>query len=132
MIHPSAGHVTGLGSPCTPMTKLYRCTRLDGHVTSSTRCTSCTALFSERPKVGVKHQKRGCTRKRMIGSRVYSARVPLLLAFLKHIARPLSRIMKACFDVETPRSYSHSGQNTLSQAKKASKAPSCFNLVHGV
>ena len=44
MIHPSAGHVTRLGSPCTPMTKLYRsCTRLDGHVTSSTRY-NCTAL----------------------------------------------------------------------------------------
>ena len=49
MIHPSAGHVTRLGSPCTPMTKLYRsCTRLDGHVTSSTRC-NCTALSFRGP-----------------------------------------------------------------------------------
>ena len=54
----------------------------------------------------------------MIGSRVYSASVPLLLAFVKHIARLLSRVMKACFDVETPPLFiyfdmAHRGPNTL-------------------
>ena len=43
-IHTSSGHVTPLGSPCTSLTKLHRCTRSGGHTSWEgymTLSTSC-------------------------------------------------------------------------------------------
>ena len=108
MIHPSAGHVTRLGSPCTPMTKLYRsCTRLDGHVTSSTRC-NCTALSFRGPTL--RGLSRCQTPKERVHAQTYDSissllrtRSSIVSIYKAHRAPAQPRNESVFRDVETPQ-----------------------------
>ena len=107
MIHPSAGHVTRLGSPCTPMTKLYRsCTRLDGHVTPSTRC-NCTALSFRGPTF--RGLSRCQTPKERVHAQTYDSissllrtRSSIVSIYKAHRAPAQPRNESVFRDVETP------------------------------
>ena len=75
-MHPSAGHLTRLCSLCTPMKKLYRCTRSGGHVTwsrspdlvNNEQNVYCTGFSFRGPSIyertrSVKQQQKGFARK---------------------------------------------------------------------